>query len=125
MLQGYNVVHCRGAAAKIAFPTQARRFFDLFSKNPWPNFRGGGVGKGKWRKGHEVWVNKPAARHKMDVLLLLFPPYTGALSIYCLLLAPGKLLLLCIELRPISKLKLLLCEISGGVVFMSILTSTP
>ena len=58
----------------------------------------------------------------MDVLLLLFSPYTGALSIYCLLLAPGKLLLLCIELRPISKLKLLLCAISGGIVLMSILT---
>ena len=39
-MQGYNVVHCKSAAAKIAFSTQAHRFFDLFSKNPWPNFRG-------------------------------------------------------------------------------------
>ena len=39
-MQGCNVVHCKSAAAKIAFSAQARSFFDLFSKNPWPNFRG-------------------------------------------------------------------------------------
>ena len=54
-------INCRGAAAKIAFSTQARRFFDLFSKNPWPNFRGVVWAKVNGAKGMKSRLKKGGA----------------------------------------------------------------